>query len=401
MNKDIRIADYDYPLPDARIAKYPVEPRDQSKLLVFEKGQIKAKVFTDLVATLPDDAFLVFNNTRVIPARLFFRKATGALIEIFLLHPVSHGGIVSQSMEATDEVVWECMIGNKKKWKGESLLQEVKTDEHSTVFQAELIDRENNQVRLKWDNDEVSFAELVKAFGQMPLPPYLNRETEDRDLETYQTVYAENEGAVAAPTAGLHFTESTFGDLVKRGIDTGYITLHVGAGTFQPVKVDNALSHEMHNEQMVFDKTFVEKLAQHSKNVIPVGTTSMRSLESLYWFGVRLIKENASHFFVPKLYPYQFENEEAIPVQEALKAILDHMEKNDLSKLIGETEIFILPGYVFRICRGIITNFHQPKSTLLLLISALVGENWRNIYEYALENDFRFLSYGDSSLLMP
>jgi S-adenosylmethionine:tRNA ribosyltransferase-isomerase len=409
MNEPIAINDYAYNLPDERIAKFPVEPRDSSKLLTYKSGEISETVFTDLPNQLPEGAFLVFNNTKVIPARLHFQKATGAVIEVFLLNPTAPSTVISQVMEATKTCAWHCMTGNKKRWKGEILEARISVDEQEVTLKAELVDGEANLVKFEWETPylqgkKVSFAALVRAFGEMPLPPYMNRKAEEKDLETYQTVYSKHDGAVAAPTAGLHFTQTILDDLAEKGFTSDYITLHVGAGTFQPVKTDNALEHEMHEEQVVFSIDFIKNLRENLNCVIPVGTTSMRSLESLYWYGVKLIKRERSDeslpFYIEQNYAYQHE-EAVLPVLEtSLTAIISSMDGNNLTQLIGETQIYIFPGYKMRICKGIITNFHQPKSTLLLLISALIGENWREIYDYALENDFRFLSYGDSSLLM-
>lgn len=398
----LSIAAYDYPLPYERIAKYPVNPRDTSQLLTCLSGNIRKQKFTDISAVLPDNSLLVFNNTKVIPARLHFQKTTGAHIEIFLLNPVSPTTVISEVMESTEPVTWHCMIGNKKKWKGEELIQTLSIDGFSTQIKAILADADQNHVKLSWDNKTLSFAELVKNLGEIPLPPYLNRATEISDTETYQTIYAEPEGAVAAPTAGLHFTPSVMADINAKGHESAYITLHVGAGTFQPVKAENALEHHMHKEQVVFELTFIEKLVNHIGPVIPTGTTAMRSLESLYWFGVLLSeKPETTSFFIDQNFAFSFIDQKLPTKKAALLTLLNFLKSNQQTRLIGETEIFIRPGYEFKICDGIITNFHQPKSTLLLLISALIGEKWREVYSYALENDFRFLSYGDASFLMP
>lgn len=397
-DKFLSIDDYTYELPDQQIAKFPVEPRDSSKLLVYQNGEISENSFRELPALLPQNALLVFNDTKVIPARLFFQKQTGATIEIFLLQPILPSSIISVVMESTQSCVWNCMIGNKKKWKGERLIAHISNYEIS----AELTDSEQNLVQFSWKG--TSFAELIRLFGEMPLPPYLNRKTEKKDLETYQTVYSENDGAVAAPTAGLHFTQNVLEELTNKRIETDFLTLHVGAGTFQPVKAENALEHTMHREQIVVTKSFIEGLKKRNSCVIPVGTTSMRSLESIYWFGVKLWKADDKknvRFFIEKLFPYQFENEELPKLDDILDFILMYMTQNQQETLVGETEIFIFEGYNFKICKGIITNFHQPKSTLLLLISALIGSSWKKVYNYALTNQFRFLSYGDSSLLLP
>lgn len=405
--QNISVENYTYNLPDERIARFPVEPRDSSKLLVYKEKQISEKRFNQITEVLPENTFLVFNNTKVIPARLFFKKETGAIIEIFLLNPIEPTNVISQVMENTESCTWACMIGNKKKWKGEVLSSELRITNYELTLKVELVDVEKNHVKFSWksslnpeNHGSVSFAEIVKEYGKIPLPPYLNRDAEDKDLETYQTVYSKNDGAVAAPTAGLHFTENVFEDIKNKGIQYDFLTLHVGAGTFQPIKVQNVVEHTMHSEQIVFSKDFLKKLSENIDFVIPVGTTSMRSLESLYWFGVKLFHATDSEFFIEKLSPYQ--TYESLPTaKESVDAVIDFMEKQGIDELVGETEIFIFPGYQFKICKGIITNFHQPSSTLILLIAALVGDDWRKIYDFALENDFRFLSYGDSSLLIP
>ncbi len=402
MIKPIDIAGYRYPLPDEKIARFPVEPRDRSKLLVAKGHTLETAVFSQIDTFLPENSFLVFNDTRVIPARLHFRKSTGAVIELFLLQPVSPTPVIATAMECTGSCQWTCMIGNKKKWKEERLTSMIKAEDKEITVEASLSDADQNLVTFSWTGD-VIFSELIRAFGEIPLPPYLNRKTEAKDLDTYQTVYSVHDGAVAAPTAGLHFTDEVFSKIRDKGIDTGFITLHVGAGTFQPVKTQNAVEHTMHSEQMVFSRSFIQALKRNLSCVIPVGTTSMRSLESLYWFGVMLIKEQApGGFFIPKLYPYSDLGNILPSAEASLSSILEYMDNQGSEELRGETEIFIFPGYQFRICRGIITNFHQPGSTLLLLIAALTGGDcWKTIYDFALNNDYRFLSYGDSSLLLP
>lgn len=401
---EIDLEKYNYELPDERIARFPVEPRDSSKLLLYKGLQISEDVFTNVKNHLPKNTFLVFNNTKVIPARLFFQKANCVIIEVFLLNPVEPSSVVSQVMETTDTCTWACMIGNKKRFKEKVVrtynieVGEYRIRQENVELNAELVDADKNYVKFSWNNSDLTFAEIVRYFGQIPLPPYLKRETEQKDYDTYQTVYSKNDGAVAAPTAGLHFTEQVFADLASKGIKHDFVTLHVGAGTFQPIKVQNVVEHKMHCEQIVFDKSFIINLLENILFVIPVGTTSMRSLESLYWFGVKLLSGEQT-FFIEKLSPYN--QIESFTVEQSLKAIIDYMNENKLSQLVGETEIFIFPSYEFKICKGIITNFHQPDSTLILLVAALVGENWKKIYDYALENNFRFLSYGDSSLLIP
>lgn len=401
---ELDLKKYNYELPDERIARFPVEPRDSSKLLLYRDLQISEDVFYNLKNHLPENTFLVFNNTKVIPARLFFQKANGVVIEVFLLNPVEPSSVVSQVMETTETCTWACMIGNKKRFKEKIVgtynieVGAYRIRPENVELTAELVDSEKNYVKFSWNNSELTFAEIVRYFGQIPLPPYLNRETEQKDYDTYQTVYSKNDGAVAAPTAGLHFTEQVFADLAQKGIKHDFVTLHVGAGTFQPIKVENVVEHKMHCEQIVFDKSFIVNLLENISFVIPVGTTSMRSLESLYWYGVKILL-GRQDFFIEKLIAYN--QTESFTAEQSLKAIIDYMTENNLSQLVGETEIFIFPSYEFKICKGIITNFHQPDSTLILLVAALVGENWKKIYEYALENNFRFLSYGDSSLLIP
>ncbi|MEM9672854.1 MAG: S-adenosylmethionine:tRNA ribosyltransferase-isomerase [Bacteroidota bacterium] len=402
----LSLSAYDYELPDDRIAKHPLAQRDQSKLLVWQDNKITDQHFYQLPDWLPADCCLCFNNTQVIPARLYFRKPTtqqgaGAMIEILLLHPVAPSTVISEAMGAPGPVIWECMIGNLRRWKSEQVLQQtVSVNDREVVLQAHLVDRQHKQVQLNWDA-EVSFAEIVEAVGKVPLPPYLHRESTEEDRQRYQTVYSKARGAVAAPTAGLHFTDEVLGQLQQKGILFNELTLHVGAGTFQPIKEEQVENHAMHSEQMVIQRGNLEKLLDPSQLVIAVGTTSMRTLESLYWYGVMLKTNPEAAFSIPKLYPYE-QQLETLPSQaEAMKAILDRMDALKTDTLVGETEIFIFPSYEFRVCRGLITNFHLPKSTLILLVAAFVGKQWRDIYQHALENDYRFLSYGDSSLLFP
>lgn len=397
--ESIRLEAFHYDLPDERIARYPLNPRDSSKLLVYKDGKIAHQQFPDLVSQLPADSLLVFNNTKVIPARAHFQKETGATIEILLLHPELPTQVINDAMLVTQTCVWECMIGNKKRWKKADVLSTtISVNGESMKLEVEYVDYERNHVRLSW-NREFTFLEIVKALGEIPLPPYLNREMEELDKQNYQTVYADRDGAVAAPTAGLHFTEQVFDKLNAKGVKRSFLTLHVGAGTFQPIKVSTVTEHRMHSEQVVFSRELIDELLAGIGSVIPVGTTSMRSLESLYWYGVKLFRKETTAFQIEKLYPYPFEEHELPTAQVALTAIANFMDELEISQLIGETEIFIFPGYKFRICKGIVTNFHQPGSTLILLVAALVGEDWTSIYNEALDNDYRFLSYGDSSLL--
>lgn len=387
----IHIQDFDYLLPEEKIALFPLEPRDASKLLKFEHQLITHHTFSDIPELLPANSLLVFNQTRVIQARLNIQKESGAAVEILLLEPVFPSSAVIFAMGANNEVHWQCMIGNKKRWK-----EQEEINWNNILFS--WIDREKNIVSIKW-NDARVFAELLSDIGNMPIPPYLNRESVDKDKEVYQTIYAQNDGSVAAPTAGLHFTENVLQNLEQKNIKKEFITLHVGAGTFKPVSTDNALEHEMHAEKMFFTKENILHLLQHKGPIIPVGTTSMRSLESLYWFGVGLLHKRLTTFNIPQYFPY--EQESNFTIIEALQAVVQYMENMQLENIEGITSVYIVPGYRFRICRGIITNFHQPRSTLLLLISALIGDNWKKIYKEALENNYRFLSYGDSSLLLP
>lgn len=397
--QEIKLSDYTYDLPDERIAKFPLPKRDESKLQVYRQGQITHDIFKNITDYLPKNCTLVFNNTKVIPARIHFQKSTGAIIQLFLLHPVLPTLVINLAMEVTQECVWECMIGNRKRWKkGDILTQNISIEGQTIEVKAEVYDEEKNHVKLSWTNG-LSFVNLIQSLGQIPLPPYLNREAELADYDTYQTVYSEKKGAVAAPTAGLHFTDEVLQNIEKQGIKQEFLTLHVGAGTFQPIKVENIIEHKMHNEQIVISKQNIENLLANLDNIIPVGTTSMRTLESLYWYGVQLIADKNSPFFIEKLYPYQHEN---LPTPtDSLNAILQKMETHNEVEITGETEIFIFPGYQFQLCKGIITNYHQPESTLILLIAAIIGEDWRKVYDEAMKNDYRFLSYGDSSLLLP
>lgn len=395
----IDLSAFTYGLPDERIARYPMEVRDQSKLLIYENGSISHQRFYDLPSNLPENTLLVFNDTKVIPARAHFKKETGAVIELLLLHPELPTRIINDAMLVTDSCVWECMIGNKKRWKaGDTLTNEMVVNGMPVNLQVAYHDYDKNLVRLSWDGN-IPFLDLVKALGEIPLPPYLNRDTEEPDKETYQTVYAHHDGAVAAPTAGLHFTPAVFEALKNKGIRTSFLTLHVGAGTFQPIKVEKVTEHRMHSEQVVFTRQLINDLIRSLDTIVPVGTTSLRSLESLYWYGVKLFKKETTEFRIEKLYPYPWKEEELPSAEESLQAIARYMDEMQITEVVGETEIFIFPGYRFRVCRGIITNYHQPGSTLILLVAAFVGKDWELIYSEALSKGYRFLSYGDSSLL--
>lgn len=396
----INISDYQYPLEDKQIARFPENPRDESRLLVYRSSIIEHTKFKKIADHLPANAHLVLNNTKVIPARLFFKRKTGAHIEIFLLNPVEPSEVLPLVMEETRAVTWQCVIGNKRRWKeGEVLEGRFRYGGQEFSLSARLADSAENLVSLEWEG-EISFSQVVVAYGNIPLPPYLNREAIESDKQDYQTIYSEKDGAVAAPTAGLHFTPAVFEELEQKGIGKSFVTLHVGAGTFMPVKEENALNHPMHSEQMVVHRDFIGNLLKNDSFIVPVGTTSMRSLESLYWFGVKILEGRENPFFVEKLYPYR--PHEEISMRASFEAILDLLQQENQEQLIGNTEIMIFPGYSFRVCKGLITNFHQPASTLLLLVAALIGEqSWKEVYRQARENNYRFLSFGDSSLLLP
>ena len=392
---------FQYVLPDEQIARFPLPRRDQSKLLVYEKGQISHHQFTELPDLLPADSFLIFNQTKVIPARLIFTRATGAVIELFLLNPADLGSeprFIAEAMQDKGSAVWQCMIGNRKRWKeGETLVLTL----NDAILIAEWANPDQNEVRFNWQPAEVTFAEIVQQAGQMPLPPYLKRDAIPADQQTYQTVYATQAGAVAAPTAGLHFTQDVFAELASRNIGHDALTLHVGAGTFQPIKTDDIRAHAMHAEQVIYTQMNLKQILDHIDHLLPVGTTSMRSLESLYWFGVRLLRGEENPFRLNQQYAYEVPAAGQPPVAEAVKAVLTHMQLNRLKSLTAHTAIYITPGYQMKLCKGIVTNFHQPGSTLIVLISALIGPAWRTVYIEALKQDYRFLSYGDSSLLLP
>lgn len=393
----ILIQDYTYDLPEEKIALRPVSPRDQSRLLVYKKGNISHKNFSDIPDSLPDHSLLIFNDTRVIPARILFEKETGAVIEVFLLNPVSPSDILSIALDCRNKVTWKCAIGNLKRWSAGLVLNRP-SGPH--MLNAHLISREEGLVEFTWEPSDLSFAEIIHQSGAIPLPPYIHRKIEKGDESSYQTVYSHHEGAVAAPTAGLHFTENVMEQLKARGIKTDFLTLHVSAGTFMPVKVGNVLDHKMHQEQVVVRKETLLRLLEPGNQIIAVGTTSMRTLESLYWYGADLVKNPDAPFLIEPLQPYR--NDRELPsLIESITAILKHMQNSDLEEIKGFTSIFIFPGYTFRVCRGLITNFHQPQSTLLLLIAAWIGPDWKRVYDEALANNYRFLSYGDSSLLLP
>lgn len=399
---EININDYDYDLPEDRIAQYPVGERDESKLLVFKNGKISQDTFRNVDKYLPSGSLLVFNNTRVIRARLLFRKESGALIEILCLEPLLPSDY-NLSFGSKDPVEWKCIIGNLKKWKGGILSASFINGGNRGNLYAEKLGSEGEAWRIKfsWNNKELCFAEVIEASGHIPLPPYINRDDENEDNIRYQTVYSSVNGSVAAPTAGLHFTDFVFKKLRSAGIKTAEITLHVGAGTFKPVKTENIYEHEMHTEHFFSDKKTIALLLENIGKLIPVGTTSVRTLESLYWLGVKLHASPEKSGADQALAQWEaYELPQTVSAEQALEAVLNFMRRNNLDNLHASTSILIKPGYKFRMTSGIITNFHQPRSTLLLLISAFTGKNWKELYIFALENGFRFLSYGDSSLLL-
>ena len=401
--KHIKISDYNYPLPEERIAKFPLKERDSSKLLVYKHGEIDERVFTSLPEYIEPDSLMIFNNTKVIQARLHFRKETGALIEIFCLEPIKPNDYVL-NFQQTEHSAWLCMVGNLKKWKEGPLHKEMTVKGKPLTLTATRGECHGTShwIDFSWDNSEVTFADILEVFGELPIPPYLNRETQESDKETYQTVYSKIKGSVAAPTAGLHFTERVLDTLRNKGVDLEEVTLHVGAGTFRPVKSEEIAGHDMHTEYISVNRQTIEKLLKHGGETTAVGTTSVRTIESLYYIGVILESRpeaSQEELHVKQWMPY--ENETNFTPIQALQNILDYMDRNHLDALHTSTQIIIAPGYEYKIVKRIVTNFHQPQSTLLLLVSAFVKGDWRKIYDYALSHDFRFLSYGDSSLLIP
>lgn len=403
--KHIQIKNFNYNLPDERIAKFPLAKRDNSKLLLYRHGEVTEDVFHNIAQYLPKGALMVFNNTKVIQARLHFRKETGALIEVFLLEPYMPADY-EQMFQTTGHCSWLCMIGNLKKWKEGTLKRtfDVKGKEVTLVAERKEDVHKSYRVDFSWDASDISWAELLDAVGELPIPPYLNRETQESDKTTYQTVYSKIKGSVAAPTAGLHFTPEVLADIDRHGIDREELTLHVGAGTFKPVKSEEIQDHEMHTEYICVHRQTLEKLIRHDAKAIAVGTTSVRTLESLYYIGVKLEKTldlSEEELHVCQWEPYENAVAKPITPLKAIENILAYLDKHGLSALHASTQIIIAPGYEYNIVKMLVTNFHQPQSTLLLLVSAFVHGDWHNIYDYALAHDFRFLSYGDSSLLIP
>ncbi|MBN1926780.1 MAG: S-adenosylmethionine:tRNA ribosyltransferase-isomerase [Prolixibacteraceae bacterium] len=399
---NIKIDDYSYGLTDDRIAKYPLNNRDQSKLLVWKNQSITDDVFANMVNHLPSESLLVFNNTKVIRARLLFKKHTGATIEIFVLDPHSPADY-AQNFQQTGSCEWKCVVGNLKKWKSGTLAMSLTINGQTGILAAHNIGESGKSriIRFEWDHEEISFAQVLETAGNIPIPPYLHRESEELDLVRYQTVYSKIKGSVAAPTAGLHFTDSVFESIKKKGISTAELTLHVGAGTFKPVQSESIEGHEMHTEHISIPSGFLKNLIDHQRQVVAVGTTSVRTLESLYWIGAKIIDNpnaSPSELAISQWEAYTMKTQAT--TKDALHAIIEYLEKFKLNALNTSTQIIIVPGYQFRVIDGMLTNFHQPKSTLLLLISAYTGEAWKEIYQHALNYNYRFLSYGDSNLYL-
>ena len=398
--KNIKLADYNYKLPTSKIAIHGLLQRDQSKLLKYQHGSISHHKFFEITNLLPPNATLFFNNTKVVQARLILKRKTGAVIEVFILSPADKNLTIYDTINYTSEVSYECMIGNLKKWQEEEdLEEEFEINGRPVNLKVRLINKDRKHVRLSWDNKTITFGEILEAVGHTPLPPYIKRADEKEDKLRYQTVYSKTPGAVAAPTAGLHFTNSVLNSLKDSGIKSEYLTLHVSAGTFQPIKEETVANHPMHSEQIIVTKDNLSSLLA-GEYIIAVGTTALRTLESTYWFGVQLLRSTKTEFHIDKLAPYAYQNQDLPSVNKAIKQVLEHMQNKNLDSIEGDTEIYIMPGYEFKVCQGLITNFHQPGSTLILLVAAFIGEDWRKIYNTALNNEYRFLSYGDSTLLL-
>jgi S-adenosylmethionine:tRNA ribosyltransferase-isomerase len=406
--KEISIKDYTYSLPEEKIARYPLEKRDDSKLLLYKNGLIKEDVYRNIADHLPENSLLIFNNSKVVEARLIFQKPTGGVIEIFCLEPHEQYAGITTAMLQKGKVVWKCLVGGASKWKrGQQLIKEIKLPGGHITLHASYIKQDAGSfiIELSWQPLSLSFAEVLHYTGAIPLPPYLKRNAEKSDAERYQTIYALHDGSVAAPTAGLHFTDKIFEDLKTKNIQTDFVTLHVGAGTFKPVKTDTMDQHEMHAEYIDVNKKTIENILLNlTVTITAVGTTSLRTLESLYWLGVKNIlgnspEENSSAD--PGLHQWEAYDlaTENIPAKDSLQSLLKWMNENKLDRLITKTQIIIAPGYKPKIAKALLTNFHQPQSTLLLLVAAMIGNDWRAVYNYALQNEFRFLSYGDGSLL--
>jgi len=403
--KHIHISDFDYELPDERIAKFPLAERDHSKLLLYRHSEVSEDVFTSLPQYIDANELMIFNNTKVIQARLHFRKETGALIEVFCLEPVAPADY-ALNFQQTSHSGWLCLVGNLKKWKEGTLHRQLTVKGLSVTLSATRGECRgtSHYIEFSWDNTDITFADILEEFGELPIPPYLNRETQESDKVNYQTVYSKIKGSVAAPTAGLHFTEEVMECLRQKKVELEELTLHVGAGTFKPVKSEEIEGHEMHTEWISVSRHTLERIVAHGGQVVAVGTTSVRTLETLYYVGIILQDNpdaNEEDLYIKQWYPYSVSKEKELTSVKALQNIIDYLDRHHLEVLHSCTQIIIAPGYTYHVVRKMITNFHQPKSTLLLLVSAFVNGDWKKIYRYALGHDFRFLSYGDSSLLIP
>ncbi len=400
MIPQLRIEDFDYGLPPERIAQTPLQKRDHSKLLVYRQGEIRETLFEAITAEIPADSFLVFNETKVVEARIRFKKPTGGMIEVFCLEPAGEYGDISIAMQQKGNIRYKCLIGGASKWKHGMELEKTNGDLRLTAAIAERTE-DSFILELSWNNADTTFAEMLHLMGEIPLPPYMNRQPEEADKARYQTVYAKTDGSVAAPTAGLHFTDVVLNSFEKKGITKGYVTLHVGAGTFMPVKANDIRAHVMHSEYIEITDTFIAAVLENlDKKIITVGTTSLRTVESLYWLGLKVLAQPAispTDLHVSQWDPYELEKGGS--AKQSLCALLHWMQERNMGKLVTTTQVIIAPGYCFALADGLITNFHQPRSTLLLLVAALIGDDWKQVYSYALQNSFRFLSYGDSSLL--
>lgn len=403
--EDLKLADFGYALPEDRIAKHPVTPRHNARLLSYKRRAIRDFRFKDLPSLLPSNSLLVFNQTQVLPARLLFQRKTGAQIEVLLLHPEAPS-TYPESLQARNTCTWKAMVGNKKRWKdGETLECMIQSGEEQGLLKISWADRGQSVVCFTWEQPVLSFAEIIGQLGQPPLPPYLNRQFEPEDLHRYQTVYAKEAGAVAAPTAGLHFTEEILVELTQKQIATAFLTLHVGAGTFAPVKTDKVIDHAMHAESFSVSAATLSQLMNHEGPIIPVGTTSLRVIESLYWLGIKAlnheIAEDTPLLHLEQTYPYKQQSSPIHSYKNAYRALDAYLKEKGKDRIAGSSQLYIVPGYTFGVAKGILTNFHQPHSTLILLIAALLGEDWRTVYTHAMDTGYRFLSYGDSSLLLP
>ncbi len=400
--RNISIENYDYDLPVEKIASYPLVHRDASKLLIYNRSDITEDTYKNLSTHIPGDSLLIFNNTKVVEARLLFQKPTGGVIEIFCLEPAAIYPDITTALTQQQKVQWNCLVGGASKWKrGQVLKKIIEYEGKQVLLEAHYIDKlvDSFIIEFSWEPASLPFSEILHVAGAIPLPPYIKRAAEVQDAQSYQTVYAKTGGSVAAPTAGLHFTESIFESLQNKKIKTAYMTLHVGAGTFKPVKAQLIGNHEMHAEWIDVDLETIESILTNlNTKIVAVGTTSLRTIETLYWLGVKIKEEMSGQHFLDQWEANELENLK-VSVEESLYALIESLKKNNQHKLVAKTRILIAPGYQFKIVDGLITNFHQPRSTLLLLIAAFIGEDWKKIYDYALKNNFRFLSYGDGNLI--